>query len=221
MSGNPLLWIVLLSVMGLAPFLLLTLTCFARISIVLLFVRHGLGVGNTPPNIVLNGLALLLSALIMAPVVESMHERATTLLIEDGEWQPPTLAQGQQILEPWAAFLRANIGERELSVAAQLRWMHHSDPARTQDDDVLTVATAFLLTELGRAVQAGVFVLLPFLLIDLLVGLILLALGMHMLSPTSVTPALKLLFFVVAEGWMTLSLGLRDGYNIPLLPPLP
>lgn len=221
MSGNPLLWIVTLTIMGLAPFLLLTLTCFARISIVLLFVRHGLGVGNTPPTIILNGLALLLSALIMSPIAEAMYSRASQICVVDGVWQTPTWTQSQQIAGPWAEFLRANAGERERAIAVQLRWMHHVDVPTAAEDDALVVATAFLLTELGRAIQAGVFVLLPFLMIDLLVGLILLALGMHMLSPTSVTPALKLLFFVVAEGWLTLSLGLRDGYNIPMLPPLP
>lgn len=217
MIGDPLPWILSLSLLGLAPFLLLTLTCFARVSIVLMFVRHGLGVGNTPPNIVLNGVALLLSALIMSPIAEAMYERAATLCLVEDTWRAPNLEELREIALPWHAFLEANTGHRELAVAAELRWMHRDAPP---DDDLLVLAAGFVLTELGRAVQAGVFILLPFLMIDLLTGLVLLALGMHMLSPTSVTPALKLLFFVAVEGWLTLSFGLRDGYNIPYIAPL-
>lgn len=219
MIGDPLPWILSLALLGLAPFLLLTLTCFARVSIVLMFVRHGLGVGNTPPNIVLNGVALLLSALIMSPIAEAIYERAAALCVVEDTWRTPTLEELGEIALPWRAFLEANTGQRELAVAAELRWMHREAPD-TPHEDLLVLATGFVLTELGRAVQAGVFILLPFLMIDLLTGLVLLALGMHMLSPMSVTPALKLLFFVAVEGWLTLSFGLRDGYNIPYMAPL-
>lgn len=219
MIGDPLLWIFTLTLLSLAPFLIITLTCFARVSIVLMFVRHGLGVGNTPPNVVLHGIALLLSAMIMSPVGEAMYERAQALCITDGQWRTPSWEDAQSIAEPWAAFVEMNIGEAERNVATQLRWMHR-DPTQSPEDDPLVLATAFMLTELGRAIKAGVFILLPFLMIDLLTGLVLLALGMHMLSPTSVTPALKLLFFVSVEGWLNIAIGLRDGYNLPVLSPL-
>lgn len=220
MATDPLLWIASLTALGLAPFVLLTLTCFARISIVLLFVRHGLGVGNAPPNAVLNGLALLLTLHVMAPVGVVIVERATVLCHDqDAGWSTPSLTQVGQILEPWTAFLAANAGDAEREVARQLR--SNTETLEPAADDPLVLATAFVLTELQRAVAGGVYVLLPFLLIDLLVGLILLALGMHMLSPTSVSPAIKLLLFVSIDGWMTLSLGLRGGYEIPVLPPLP
>lgn len=219
-ATDPLLWIASLTLMGIAPFLFLILTCFARVSMVLIFVRHGLGVGNVPSNTVLNGLALLLTLHVMAPVGVAMAERATALCThEDGSWSAPSLADIGVILEPWTAFLSVNAGEAEREVARQLR--ADTTALDASPDDPLVLATAFVLTELQRAIAGGVYVLLPFLLIDLLVGLILLALGMHMLSPTSVSPAIKLLLFVSIDGWMTLSLGLRGGYEIPVLPDLP
>lgn len=207
MSQDPLVWIPSLVAMGLLPFLLLTLTCFARISIILFFVRQGLGIGNVPPNLVLNAIALLVSAQIMMPVFSQVYERAS---------EEPAPTEGiQSIVEhwghvvgPWREFIRLNAGDRELLTAQHLR--ESSSP-----NDPLTEALAFILTELQRALEAGVLVLLPFLLIDILVALVLLALGTHMLSPTTVSPPLKILLFLSVDGWSLITSGLGDGYQLP------
>ena len=210
MTSDPLLWIATLSALGLLPFALLTLTCFARISILLLFVRQGLGAGNIPPNIVLNGIALILSAHIMFPVFAMTHDRAQqTLTREDGAWEISHWDQLPVVAEPMIDFLRMNSGEEERASAARIR-----DSAQP-DEEPLTLALAFILTEMQRALEAGVLILLPFLLIDILVALVLLALGAHMLSPTSVSPALKLLLFLSVDGWSLIASGLGDGYILP------
>lgn len=209
MSHDPILWIFTLTLMGLLPFVLLTLTCFARISMILIFVRQGLGIGNLPPNLVLNGVALLISANIMWPVFAQCAELAQPLLQrEDATWAVEDISALGETLEPWRAFLELNSGDSERAAAQQIRAAEH-------DHDPLTLALAFVLTELQRALEAGVMILLPFLLIDIVVALVLLALGAHMLSPTSVTPALKILLFLSVEGWVLIAHGLGDGYVLP------
>lgn len=213
MPHDPLLWILTLSVLGILPFLLLTLTCFTRITILLLFVRQGLGVGNLPPNIVLNSIALLLSVHIMLPVFLQMKDNAQSVLQErEGEWQLSDLELLPEIIHPWTEFLHKNSGVREIHASAEIRNTDADAP------DLLTLALAFILTELQRALEAGVMILLPFLLIDLLVALVLLALGAHMLSPTSVSPPLKVLLFLSVEGWVLIAGGLARGYHVPALP---
>lgn len=210
-GGSPLVMAVLLAALGLLPFLLVVTTSFAKIAVVLSILRSALGTQNVPPNMVLAALAVVLSAYVMAPVAQDTAALAEPLFALSSDEIRDVNAWGPRLsatAEPLRAFLELNAGERELGMFAELRGVDlDAAPAP------LSVAMpAFAITELAEAFQIGFLLFLPFLVLDLLVGSVLLSLGMHMLSPTTVSMPFKLLLFVLINGWIVLSQSLVLGY---------
>lgn len=212
-TASPVSTAALLALLGLLPFVLVVTTSFAKITVVLSVLRSALGTQNVPPNIVLAALAVILSGYVMAPVATEMAAAAGPRLAEGipaiddfAGWS--VLANATT--EPLARFLAANSGRSELVLFTSMRdLVMPDDPAELP---LYVLSPAFTITELAEAFQIGFLIFLPFLVLDLLVGAVLLSLGMHMLSPTAVSMPFKLLLFVLVDGWVTLSHSLVLGY---------
>jgi type III secretion protein R len=203
--------------LALAPFVAVMVTSFTKIVVVLSLLRNALGLQQVPPNVVINGLALILSIYVMYPVLLdsyaaiSQHAGAGPQRTVDARQLVELVTSGK---EPLRSFLVKHSSEREraffLHTAQQLL---PKDPAQVGAEDFIVIVPAFTVTELTVAFQIGFLIFLPFLVIDLIVANILLALGMMMLSPTTVSLPFKLMLFVFLDGWAKLVHGLILTYR--------
>jgi type III secretion protein R len=214
--SRPLALVVALALVSLLPFAFMSLTSFVKISTVLQIVRGAIGAQNVPSSTVVMALSGALTLLAMAPVGSRMLERAAPLW-EGGARDTSALVTGlvEATSDPMRAFLRANAKERErvrfFDVAKNAR--PEPDRAAVGADDFVVLIPAFVTTELYEAFALGFAIYLPFLIIDLVIANVLLALGMQMLSPTQVSLPFKLLLFVAIDGWALLSQALVSGYR--------
>jgi type III secretion protein R len=213
---EPITLIALIVAFGVAPFAALMVTCFTKLVIVLGLLRTALGLQQTPPNMVLNGIAIVLSVYIMAPVgmdiADALHGRH---LGAKGQGINDIVAVADAAKAPIKQFLEKHTQERErqffLKSAAALWPKQHAD--QLQPDDLMVLVPSFTLSELTRAFQIGFVIYLVFVVVDLIVATILLALGMVMLSPTTISLPFKLLLFVMLDGWTRLVHGLVLSYR--------
>jgi type III secretion protein R len=214
--SNPLSIVALIAVLGLAPFAALLVTSYTKLVVVLGLLRLALGIQQVPPNMVLNGLAIILSIYIMAPVGMSAWD---TVKQRDPAAGAATLADVSAIADsaaaPLKAFLSKHVKEREkkffLKSAAELWPPEKAQSVR--EDDMLVLVPGFTVSELTEAFQIGFVLYLAFIVIDLVVANVLLALGMQMTSPTVIAVPFKLLLFVVLDGWSRLVHGLVLTYS--------
>ncbi len=202
---HPLGLLVLVGTLSLLPLAAITMTSYLKISVVLVLVRNAIGVQQAPSTLALNAVALAATLFVMAPTLSACLDAAqdavssTTTGIISGHEQ---IARAQAIAEPLRQFMLRNsrLEERERFVELAL----HGSPDRTRAaavDDWSIVVPAFVVSELQAAFEIGLILFVPFVVIDLLVSNILLALGMQMVPPTMVSLPLKLLLFVIANGW--------------------
>jgi flagellar biosynthetic protein FliP len=188
--------VLLLTFLTLLPPLLLTMTCFARVIIVLSFVRRAMATPEMPPNPVLIGLALFLSAAIMQPVAHSIHEKALKPYWNE---ELSFTDAGKAACDELKSFMLQHTREREVAVLMELNGA--APVANPQDLPMQIVIPAFALSELKTAFQMGFLLYLPFLVIDLVVASVLLALGMFMMPPMLIATPIKILLFVLIDGW--------------------
>lgn len=215
--SRPIVLVVALALVSLLPFAFMSVTAFVKIATVLQIVRSAIGAQSVPSGTVLMALAGALTVIAMAPVGEKIAARASPLFA--GGALPETAALVKEgieaVREPMRQFLVANSSDAErarfLDVARSVR----PDRERTlvQGDDLTVVIPAFVVTELSEAFAVGFLIYLPFLVIDLVVSNVLLALGMQMMSPTQVSLPFKLLLFVAIDGWGLLARSLVAGYH--------
>lgn len=212
LAARPAELLLLLGAAALVPVLLVTLTSFLKIAVVLSILRSALGAPQVPPSTAVTGLALVLTLAVMAPVAEDAWAAAQAR--PAGREAGGALEAGERALAPLKAFLArfARDDDRAafLDVARRLRPPGRADEAGP--DDLAVLAPAFLVSELRRAFTIGFLVFLPFLVVDLVVANVLLALGLTQLSPTSVALPLKLLLLVAVDGWRLLARGLALSY---------
>jgi flagellar biosynthetic protein FliP len=192
----PLKLLGLLTLLSLLPAIVLTMTSFTRVVVVLSFVRQGIGMAQTPPNQVIIGLALCLTMFTMAPIASAIATDA---------YEPYSAGKltEEQAVERASAPLRSFLlrQTREADLALFLEATHTPAPATEEEVPMRIVVPAFLVSELATAFQMGVLVLLPFLVIDLAVASTLMSMGMMMVPPSSISLPIKLLLFVVVDGW--------------------
>ncbi len=214
MASAPVPMMVMLAVMALVPFAILMLTSFSKIVVVLSIARSALGTQQAPPTMVLTGLAAVLSAHIMAPVVERMMEKGKDAYSETASAKE-LLSAAALVAEPMREFLIKHGSPEERArfadMARELR--PDSDAKHVSEEDLTVIVPAFVLTELKEAFIIGFLIFLPFLVLDMLVANVLLALGMQTLSPSQVSLPFKILLFVAVDGWALLSRGLILGYR--------
>ena len=203
-ESNPLNLSLVLAILSLIPFLFVVTTAFLKISVVLMIVRNALGVQQVPPNMVIYGISLTITLFIMAPVMNDTIKQVTEselsiTNIEELKQETETIMQPMKIF--MEKFANAKIKEG-LQIAATELWK--GSDLEASNDSILIVIPSFVLSELERAFKIGFIVYIPFIVIDLIVSNLLLALGMQMVSPMTISLPLKILLFVVVEGWTQL-----------------
>lgn len=191
--------LALMTALTLLPALLLAMTAFTRIIIVLAVLRQALGMPQTPPNQVLLGLALFLTLFIMAPVFQAVYTRGLEPYLNDRVGFEEAVQAG---VEPLKGFMLAQTREQDIKLFLDMR----GDPAPETAAGVPlpVLVAAFMTSELKTAFQIGFVIFIPFLIIDLVVASVLMAMGMMMLSPMLVSLPFKLLLFVLVDGWVLL-----------------
>ncbi|SFJ64967.1 type III secretion protein R [Sphingomonas sp. NFR04] len=223
--GSALITVVLIA---LAPFFAVMVTSFTKIAVVLSLVRNALGLQQVPPNLVLNGLALILSVFVMYPTLEKMQAAAAVQgpASPTMPGDPPAQAENpiestgdifataDRAKEPLREFLvkHSDPRERAFFLRTQQRIGDPGKVSSLRDTDFVIVIPAFVTKELKLAFQIGFLIFLPFLVIDMVIANILLAMGMMMLSPVTISLPFKILLFVLVDGWVKLSHGLVLSY---------
>lgn len=206
--------VFVLSAVGLIPLLFMGLTAFVKISTVLFITRSAIGMNAVPANLVVLVLAGALTVVAMTPVGLTIHERISPVLEQLD--RRPAAEFGAEALEavrePLRAFYRANAAEKEIERFTELARKQARTPEDVTATDFRVVIPAFLVTELLEAFALGFAIFLPFLVLDLIVANVLVALGVQALSPTQIALPLKLLLFVAVDGWGLLSQALVTGY---------
>lgn len=195
--------VIFLTFLSLVPALMILTTCFMRFVIVLSFLRHALGLQQTPPNQVLLSLALVLTLFVMGPTFAAVHAQAIKPYQEKTMDWKTALEKGRG---PLQEFLLRQTRKRELKLALQMS--RSPLPATPQEVPFLPLVTAFALSELKTAFQIGFVIFLPFLVVDLVVASVLLSLGMMMVPPSLVSLPIKIILFVLVDGWAVLAEGL-------------
>lgn len=212
---NPFNMIVMVGLMGLLPFFLTLVTAYIKVIVVTYLVRNALGVQQVPPTMVLTGLALILSAFVMAPVAVSTYHLLQTKALPPDMSIMDLLQLAGSLTDPLRDFLQANSDNavtRALLNTATNIWPKEIHNLIDQDS-LIFVIPSFVITELTESFQIGFLLYLPFIAIDLIISNILLAMGMMMVSPMTISLPFKLLLFVTLEGWLKLCQGLLYSYT--------
>ena len=217
LSGRIVQFIALITVLSIAPGLLVVMTSFTRFVIVLSMLRSALGLNQTPPNIVLTSLALFMTFFVMQPVFEDAYEGGLVPLLNN------TLAEEQaieRIAEPFRAFMFVNTRPEDYALFVNVT-KTDEEAEQTALPETASEATfrhlvpAFMISELRRAFTIGFLIYLPFVAIDLIVASVLMSAGMMMLPPVLISLPFKVIFFVLIDGWYMLAGSLIESY-VPL-----
>lgn len=226
MNIDPIGLAIVLALLALVPLAAVMTTSFLKIAVVLALVRNALGVQQVPPNMALYGLALVLSAYVMAPVINevsiAIRHPAEVQSNELGTLPQSSSMQLTAVLQalnagvvPMQAFMLRNSKpeQRDFFLRTAQRIWGEQLAANLKEDDLLVLVPAFMVSELTAAFQLGFLLYLPFIVIDLIVSNILLAMGMMMVSPVTISMPLKLFLFVMVDGWTRLIQGLVLSYR--------
>ncbi|MGG5259674.1 flagellar type III secretion system pore protein FliP [Phycicoccus avicenniae] len=200
--------IVLLTVLSLAPALLILTTAFTKVIVVLSLTRNALGTTTIPPNQVLVGLALFLSMFIMAPVLSQMNDQGVQPYLKGSITQSQAI---ERTVEPLRDFMGKQTRPSELATMVKLSG--EEKPASMDDVPLTTLVPAFVLSELKSAFIIGFVVFVPFLVIDVVVSSVLMSMGMMMLPPALISLPFKLLLFVMVDGWGLIVTALVQSYK--------
>ncbi len=201
--------VALLTVLSLAPSILMMVTSFTRIIVVLSLLRSALGIQQTPPNPVLVSLALFLTVFIMAPVFEKAYTDGIEPLIEEKITQEQAF---DRTVAPFHAFMMLNVREKDLSLFVDMAGKPKIE--KSEATPLRILVPAFMISELRRAFEIGFLIFVPFLIIDMMVASTLMSMGMMMLPPVLIALPFKLIFFVLVDGWYMLSSSLMQSFNV-------
>ena len=221
-GDRPLLLLMVLAGLSLAPFVVMMMTCFVKISVVLSILRSAIGTQQIPPNQVIMGLSLVLTMYIMMPVgIEIKNVTREVALQKTGK--PILSTASAEVLieavkaarEPVRKFLSKNAHnkDKDLFYKLALQINKKSSEIKMNREDLMVLIPAFIISELKEAFEIGFVIFIPFLIIDMVVSNILLSMGMFMLSPTTISLPFKLLLFVLVDGWYLIARGIVLGYT--------
>jgi type III secretion protein R len=219
-DASPLSLMLAVALLTLLPFLFVSVTSFAKISVVLGILRHAVGTPQVPSSTVVSGLAIILTLYVMAPVWDEIEEVALPRLRDAGA-SDLGASQADAIIEaasaarePIRRFLERNASRRNVELFLRLaRRPGRAEADQPTRDALMVLAPAFVITELAEGFLVGFLLFVPFLVVDIVVSNVLMSLGMHMLSPTTISLPLKLLLFVLVDGWNLVCYGLVSGYS--------
>ncbi len=206
-TGRIVQLVALLTVLSLAPSILVMVTSFTRIVVVLSFLRSAIGLQQSPPNAVLVSLALFLTAFVMAPTLNTAYTNGVEPLIQNQITESQAL---DRTMAPIRDFMLAHVREKDLRLFDNLA----NTPSTEVGDKtpLRTLIPAFMISELRRAFEIGFLLFLPFLIIDMVVASILMSMGMMMLPPVMISLPFKLIFFVLVDGWYLVAGSLVQSY---------
>lgn len=208
-TGRVLQLVVLLTVLSLAPSILIMMTSFTRIIVVLSFLRTAIGIQQTPPNTVMISLALFLTFFIMAPTMHSAYEEGVLPLVNE---EINEIEAFERTTDPFKEFMLKHVREDDLMMFIELS---ESGPfEEAMDVPLEVVIPSFMISELRRAFEIGFMLFLPFLIIDLVTASILMSMGMMMLPPVTVSLPFKIIFFVLVDGWHLIAGSLIQSYGV-------
>lgn len=215
-TGRIVQMVALLTVLSLAPSILIMMTCFTRIVVVLSFLRTAIGIQQTPPNTVMISLAMFLTFFIMAPTLQAAYTAGIAPLMNE---EIDEVTAFERSIAPFKAFMLKHVREKDLDLFMQ---MSETTPG---EDPMLApihvVVPAFMISELRRAFEIGFMLFLPFLIIDLVTASILMSMGMMMLPPVTISLPFKIIFFVLVDGWYLIVGSLVKSFDSVPITPVP
>lgn len=200
--------IALLTILSLAPSILVMMTSFTRIVVVLSLLRTALGTGTAPPNAVIVSLALFLTAFVMGPALQSAYDAGIRPLVANEITAEQAFERG---VVPLRTFMQKNVREQDLKLFVDMA--KEPTPPTPEQLSLRVLVPAFMISELKRAFEIGFLLFLPFLIIDLVVASVLMSMGMMMLPPVVVSLPFKLIFFVLVDGWSLVAGSLVQSYG--------
>ena len=206
-TGRIIQLFILITVLSLAPSILVMVTSFTRIVVVLSFLRTAMGTQQTPPNQVMISLALFLTIFIMMPTLEKSWEQGVRPFI-DGEIDEKQAFTRSSA--PVHEFMRRHVREQDLKLF--MNAAKTGEVARPQDIPMQALIPAFMISELRRAFEIGFLIFIPFLVIDMVVASVLMSMGMMMLPPIIIALPFKIIFFVLVDGWFLISGSLLESF---------
>lgn len=192
--------IAIVTILSIAPSIVVMVTSFTRIVVVLSFVRSAMGLQQTPPNQVLISLALFLTMFIMMPTMEVSYNNGIKPLLEEKIKEEEAIPL---IIQPFKKFMVYNTRSKDIDLFTEIAKV--KDYKKLEDLPIQVVIPAFLISELRKAFEIGFLVFLPFLIIDIVVSSVLMAMGMMMMPPVMVSLPFKIIFFVLIDGWYMLA----------------
>ncbi|MEO3433754.1 flagellar type III secretion system pore protein FliP [Inquilinus sp. CAU 1745] len=201
--------VALITVLSLAPSILVMVTSFTRIVVVLSFLRSALGIQQTPPNAVLISLALFLTFFIMTPVFETAYQDGIQPLINNEIDEAQAF---ERTVAPFRTFMLGHVREQDLALFLEMSG-EDVEVFAPEDTPIQALIPAFMISELRRAFEIGFLLFLPFLIIDMVVASILMSMGMMMLPPIMISLPFKLIFFVLVDGWYLVAGSLVRSYG--------
>lgn len=201
---------LLITVLSLAPSILIMVTCFTRVIVVLGFLRNAMGTQSSPPNIVLVSLALFTTLFVMQPVFEQSWEDGVHPYMESKIDEKAAFDKG---VAPFHAFMLRHTRQKDLQLFIDLGKV--AVPSEAKDTPLRVVIPSFIISELRRAFEIGFLLFLPFLIIDMVIASILMSMGMMMLPPSQISLPFKIIFFVMVDGWHLVIGSLIQSYGSP------
>lgn len=210
-TGRVIQMVALLTVLSLAPSILIMMTSFTRIIVALSFLRTAIGIQQTPPNTVMISLALFLTLFIMSPVLETAYNQGVVPLMNQ---EIDEMMAFERISEPFKEFMLVHVRQPDLEL-----FMNMSETPMPEDPMAIplqVVIPSFMISELRRAFEIGFMLFLPFLIIDLVVASILMSMGMMMLPPVMISLPFKIIFFVLVDGWYLVAGSLIQSFDTAL-----
>jgi flagellar biosynthetic protein FliP len=200
--------VALITVLSLAPSILVMVTCFTRIVVVLSLLRTAIGTQTAPPNAVITALALFLTAFVMGPTFQASYDQGIAPRLA-GQIDDSTAFQ--RGVAPFRTFMLAHVREKDLALFQGLS--REPNPETPDQVSLRVLVPAFMISELRRAFEIGFLLFVPFLVIDLVVASVLMSMGMMMLPPAIVSLPFKLIFFVLVDGWSLIAGSLVQSYG--------
>lgn len=214
LSGQIVQLLMLMTVLSLAPAILVVVTSFTRIIIVFSLLRSAMGTQQTPPNVVLISLALFMTAFIMSPTIKAAYDEGVTPLIDGVITEDDAY---ERITTPFHTFMMSQVREEDLQLFIDLS--RSELPEEQADTPIQVLIPAFIISELRRAFEIGFLIFIPFIIIDMIVASILMSMGMMMLPPVLISLPFKLIFFVMVDGWHLLVGSLIQSFGPAGVPP--
>lgn len=209
LTGRIIQIVALMTILSLAPGILIMMTSFTRIVVVLSFLRTAIGIQQTPPNIVLISLALFMTFFIMAPTFNQAYQNGILPLVNE---EMDEMAAFNETVKPFKTFMLEHTREEDLVLFTEMSGETVYD--NPMDIPLQVLVPSFMISELRRAFEIGFMLFLPFLIIDMVTAAILMAMGMMMLPPITISLPFKIIFFVIVDGWYLITGSLLKSYGL-------